>query len=87
MFDTPTQHPRISEKEKKYIIDNLPEATKEKKVPWVAILTSGPLWVAIVAHFGGVWGFLTMLTQAPSYFNYIHGWNVNAVYNYNLYYI
>ncbi|XP_014230094.1 putative inorganic phosphate cotransporter isoform X1 [Trichogramma pretiosum] len=47
-----------------------------KRVPWRAIMTSGPFWVTIVAHWGGVWGFITFMTQAPSYFKYVHGWNI-----------
>ncbi|XP_033226264.1 sialin isoform X2 [Belonocnema kinseyi] len=78
VFDSPDQHPRISMTERSYILENLSETNQEKKIPWKAIVTSGPLWIVIVAHFGGSWGFLTMMTQAPSYFNYIHGWDVNA---------
>ena len=89
VYDSPQQHPRISEEEKNHIVKSLAASTNEhddeisakrsKKVPWRAILTSGPFWVTIVAHWGGVWGFITFMTQAPSYFNYVQGWNINAV--------
>lgn len=78
VFDSPSQHPRISSTEKRYIIENLPISTQERRVPWKKILTSGPLWIGIVAQYGVAWGILTFMTQAPSYFNYIHGWNVHS---------
>ena len=80
IHDSPQQHPRISSEEKKYILDNLAESVddEEAKIPWKSILTSGPVWVTIVAQWSSAWGFLTLMTQAPSYFNFIHGWNINA---------
>ncbi|OXU26091.1 hypothetical protein TSAR_011161 [Trichomalopsis sarcophagae] len=87
VYDSPRQHPRITDDEKNYILKSLAESTdehnessdmKSKKVPWKAILTSGPFWVTILAHWGGLWGFITFMTQAPSYFNYVQGWNIQA---------
>lgn len=87
MYDTPQQHPRINDEEKSYIVkslaasrdDNDYSKSSEKRVPWRSILSSGPFWVTIIAHWGGVWGFITFMTQAPSYFNYVHGWDINTV--------
>ncbi|XP_043462317.1 sialin isoform X2 [Leptopilina heterotoma] len=78
VFDSPSEHPRISSSEKRFIIESLPLSSREENVPWRRILTSGPLWIAIIAQYGTTWGFLTFMTQAPSYFNYIHGWNINT---------
>ncbi|XP_012173723.2 sialin [Bombus terrestris] len=80
IHDSPQQHPRISDEEKKYILEHLGSSIDEKQtvIPWKHILTSGPVWVTIAAHWGGAWGFLTLMTQAPTYFNFIHGWNINA---------
>lgn len=30
----------------------------------------------VIGQFGGIWGLFTMMTQAPTYFRLIHGWNV-----------
>ncbi|XP_034186389.2 sialin-like [Osmia lignaria lignaria] len=81
VYDSPQQHPRISDKEKKYILDNLGDSVDEQetRIPWKSILTSRPVWVTIAANWSSGWGFLTLMTQAPSYFNFIHGWNINAV--------
>lgn len=43
----------------------------------MAILRSWPVWVVMIAQWGGIWGFFTLLTQAPTYFHSIHGWGVN----------
>ncbi|XP_076647837.1 sialin-like [Halictus rubicundus] len=80
VHDSPQQHPRITEDEKKYILDNLGTSVEEEVVaiPWKAILTSRSVWITTAAHWSTGWGFLTLMTQAPSYFNFIHGWNINA---------
>ncbi|XP_054016268.1 sialin [Hylaeus anthracinus] len=79
-YDSPQEHPRISEEEKKYIIDNIRETVDEEKseIPWKSILLSVPVWMTIAGQWGSGWGFLTLMTQTPSYFNFIHGWNINA---------
>lgn len=45
--------------------------------PWRAILTSRAVWVIGIAQWGGVWGLFTLMTQAPTYFKFIHGLNMN----------
>ncbi|XP_006620602.1 sialin isoform X2 [Apis dorsata] len=77
-FDTPQQHPRISDEEKKYILDSIADSVDEevKKVPWKSILTSIPVWVVIISQTGGGWALFTLLTHVPTYFSVIHGWNI-----------
>ncbi|XP_068081578.1 sialin isoform X5 [Anabrus simplex] len=78
VFDTPNDHPRISEKELKYIQSSCGRAVQKRKppIPWKSILTSVPMWMNIFAQWGGIWGLFTLLTQAPTFFRYIHGMNV-----------
>lgn len=80
VHDSPQQHPRISEEEKRYITESLAGSLEDQKteIPWRSIFLSGPVWITIIAHWAGAWGFLTLMTQAPTYFNFIHGWNINA---------
>ncbi|XP_076222681.1 sialin-like [Nomia melanderi] len=80
VHDSPQQHPRISEDEKNFILENLGTSVNEEetKIPWRAILLSGPVWVTIIAQWSIGWGFLTLMTQAPTYFNFIHGWDINT---------
>ncbi|XP_034942652.1 vesicular glutamate transporter 3-like isoform X2 [Chelonus insularis] len=81
VYDTPQQHPRISEKEKNYILDNLGTSVdheyQETSIPWRKILTSLPVWLTILSNWGAVWGYFTLMTQAPAYFKFIHGWSIN----------
>lgn len=81
VFDSPATHPRISMEERRYIELSLGDTVQKvgyhvSPTPWKAILRSAPVWVISVAQFGGVWGLFTLMTQAPTYFRTIHGWNV-----------
>lgn len=42
------------------------------------MLTSRVLYINIAAQFGVMFGVLTLLTQMPSYFKFIHGWGSEA---------
>lgn len=48
-------------------------------VPWKQILTSVPLYLNISVQTGGLWSLFTLLTHAPTYFRFIHGWNNRMV--------
>ncbi|KAL5022181.1 hypothetical protein ScPMuIL_001336 [Solemya velum] len=68
--DSPTEHPRISEGERYYINKSLHGKISDKKAestPWVAILTSVPVWAIIVTHTCANWGTYTFLTNIPTY--------------------
>ncbi|XP_063910758.1 sialin [Zophobas morio] len=80
VYDSPAKHPRISPEEKEYILESLGQSyTKQKApVPWKSIIFSVPVWMNILAQWGGIWGFFTLMTHAPTYFKFIHGWNIQA---------
>ncbi|XP_020280046.1 sialin [Pseudomyrmex gracilis] len=80
VYDSPQQHPRISDDEKNYIVENIADSVNEKniQIPWKSIILSKQVWIGIVAHWGMGWGFLTLMTQAPTYFTVIHGWHINT---------
>ncbi|KAL1516863.1 hypothetical protein ABEB36_000702 [Hypothenemus hampei] len=80
VHDSPSQHPRISSQEKEYILRSLGQSVAKKKapVPWAAILKNRTVWMNILAQWGGLWGLFTLMTQAPTYFKFIHGWNIKA---------
>ncbi|KAG1655420.1 Sialin [Nymphon striatum] len=68
--ETPETHTTISDTELDYIITSTggkTEVIQISNVPWKQILTSGPVWAIIVAHFSETWGFYTLLTELPSY--------------------
>ncbi|PSN34790.1 hypothetical protein C0J52_06210 [Blattella germanica] len=82
VYDSPAQHPRISEKEKSEITKKLGENNYSKQrlpTPWKKMLLSRPMWMNILAQWGNIWGLFTLMTQAPTYFKIIHGWDIRMV--------
>lgn len=83
VYDTPEEHPRIHPQERQFIRQSLGSSVshhseKRAAVPWKAMLTSRVLYINIAAQFGVMFGVLTLLTQMPSYFKFIHGWGSEA---------
>ncbi|XP_076624580.1 putative inorganic phosphate cotransporter [Colletes latitarsis] len=83
-FDSPSQHPRITEKERVYIEHNLMSAEekemldreKTQRTPWKAIFTSVPMWALIIVHCGQNWGYWTLITEMPIYMNAVLGFDI-----------
>ncbi|XP_064600100.1 sialin-like [Liolophura sinensis] len=72
--DTPVQHKRISEIEKRYITQGLKDTVNDESgqrvsVPWLRVMTSLPVWAIIVANTTSDWGAYTLLTGIPTYMN------------------
>lgn len=69
IYNEPSQHPRISNEELLMIRLNTSAARKGpgSQVPWVAIMTSMPMWAIAVAKFCGAWGNLMLMSKLPSY--------------------
>ncbi|XP_052873065.1 sialin-like [Anopheles cruzii] len=84
VYDSPAEHPRIHPNERKFIesslgISHQPERASEKHTgatPWKQIILSKAMWMTVVAQWGGIWGLFTLMTQAPTYFNNVHGWGI-----------
>ncbi|CAG2176128.1 unnamed protein product [Oppiella nova] len=73
VYESPDRHPYISTKELNFIRKGQgAEVVKERApTPWKKIWTSVPMWALIITHFGQNWGFLTVLTLLPTYFEKI----------------
>lgn len=72
-YNSPAEHPTINTAEKLYIETSLGH-TDEKATPptpWKAIFTSVPLWATFATQFGSNYCFWTLLTQIPTYMNYV----------------
>ena len=54
-------------------------STSAGYIPWRAILTSGPLWAIVVAHFSYNWTFYTLLTLLPTYMKEVLGFSIQQV--------
>ncbi|XP_052132104.1 putative inorganic phosphate cotransporter [Frankliniella occidentalis] len=69
--DSPAKHRGISHIERDYIQRSIGVNTrgqlKRTRTPWRAILTCVPLWATMLSHAGQSWGFLTFITEVPTY--------------------
>ena len=81
VYDSPSQHPRISQEEKMYIESSIEvqqqhaksslgnEELDNKAVPWKAMLTSKVVWSVAIAHLASNWGVYQMNSLLPTYLN------------------
>lgn len=76
--DTPPQHPRIKENEKKLIEDSMQGkvSTQKSYPPATALLKSAPFWSLLFLHYGSLWGMYFLLTAAPKFMNEVLGFNL-----------
>ncbi|KAM3959615.1 sialin [Aphomia sociella] len=79
VYDTPAQHPRISEEERNFLMDVLPQENSNKgnmPVPWRSMLSSPPVWAIIFTHGASVFGYFTVVNQLPTYIESILHYNI-----------
>lgn len=81
VYDTPSQHPRITGNELDYILQHLESktTTATANVPWRSILTSLPVWSTALAKFAGSWGYYMLLTKLPAYMDDVHRLSIENV--------
>lgn len=73
MYDSPSQHPRISSEEREYLGKALAGVVADRKLstPWRKLLTSGQVWLNILANFAFMWIFLLAQVYFPMYFRVV----------------
>ncbi|KAI4490216.1 hypothetical protein M0802_010850 [Mischocyttarus mexicanus] len=78
VYDSPSQHPRISVEERNYIEESIgtTSSIKHFPVPWKSIFTSLPVWAILITHACSVFGYFTMVDQLPTYMKYILNFNI-----------
>lgn len=76
--NSPVEHRSISPEERNFIESSLGNQDHSKKIvtPWMAILTSAPMFALIIAHCSHNWGFWTLLTEMPSYMKSVLGLDI-----------
>lgn len=76
--DTPLQHPRIKEAEKKFIEDSFQGnvSTRKSSAPLWELAKSLPFWSLLLLHYGSLWGMYFLLTAAPKFMNEVLGFNL-----------
>ncbi|XP_068617628.1 uncharacterized transporter slc-17.2-like [Battus philenor] len=84
VYDSPMKHPRISDSEKKYILDaigdKVNQSTKDTKIvpPFRSIVTSFPFLAMVVLHYGSNWGLYFVMTAAPKFVSSALGFNLTS---------
>ena len=76
VYDDPVHHPFISKTEREAIKEALGQdfdSSKDRSVPWKAILTSIPFMGLMITDSGNTWGLWTLSTNGPTYMKYILG--------------
>ncbi|XP_025989174.1 putative inorganic phosphate cotransporter isoform X3 [Solenopsis invicta] len=78
VFDSPSQHPRISAEERHFIESAIGTTTTAKPlpIPWRALITSGPVWAIVITHACSVFSYHTIVNQLPTYMKYILHFNI-----------
>ncbi|KAL0821741.1 hypothetical protein ABMA28_005164 [Loxostege sticticalis] len=78
--DTPADHPRITDSERKYILEALGDKVKKIKglPPLKSIVTSFPFLAMVVLHYGNLWGLYFIMTVGPKFVSSVLGFELSA---------
>ncbi len=76
VFETPDEHPDISDEERALLASNQPPQGADAKIPWKLLLTSPPVWALLVTFFCTSWTLYVFLSWMPSYFASVHDLNI-----------
>ncbi|XP_048250788.1 uncharacterized transporter slc-17.2-like [Haliotis rufescens] len=73
---TPAQHPRITKRERNYIITSIGEKQQTFSTPWAALLKSPALWACLTAQVCSNWITYTLLTNIPTFLKEVLDFNI-----------
>ncbi|XP_046559193.1 uncharacterized transporter slc-17.2-like isoform X1 [Haliotis rubra] len=73
---TPAEHPRITKRERNYIISSIGEKQTSYSTPWAALLKSPATWACLVAQVCANWISYTLLTNLPTYLKEVLDFNI-----------
>ncbi|XP_052126714.1 sialin [Frankliniella occidentalis] len=81
IYDSPAQHPRISDEERRFIEQALGDSVRSKEkeslpVPWRQVLSSGPVWAIVLSHVASIYGFFTVVNQLPTFMKKVLHFNI-----------
>ncbi|XP_038222250.1 sialin isoform X2 [Zerene cesonia] len=78
VYDSPAQHPRISDHERNYLMKALPQDNNKghNPVPWRSLLSSPAVWAIVITHGASVFGYFTVVNQLPTYIESILKYNI-----------
>jgi ACS family sodium-dependent inorganic phosphate cotransporter len=80
VYDSPNQHPRISQREKQTIESEIEVNNAKPKqfnqIPWKQIAKSGPVWAITAGQVATFLGYTTCLNEMPSYLDQVLHLNI-----------
>ncbi len=78
-FRSPSEHPRLSDEERAYIVSDQPVHTGGAPRPWLALFAHRQTWALIVARFftDPIWWFL--ISWLPSYLKNERGFSLSLI--------
>ncbi|XP_049766321.1 sialin-like [Schistocerca cancellata] len=92
IYDEPESHPRITEKEKDFLLTHtgrdLTESKEKKELekeddlirnPWPLILTCPAMWAHNIISIGGAWVNYTLLSELPTYMENILHYDIDEL--------
>lgn len=76
VYDSPAQHPRISDAERNEIETKIKEGQgsgmKPKHIPWRSFFTSMPVWAIALTHGCSVYSYFTLVNQLPLFMKEVY---------------
>lgn len=83
VYNTPEEHPRIKQKEKMKILQEIQirkeiNWNKPKNIPWIKLFTCTKLWAVWITQISVEFTFFTFLSQMPAYLNDILHFDINS---------
>lgn len=66
---TPDKHPDVTPAELEQIREGVAEDDGVVTLPWKRVLTCGPVWAIVVAHFCNNWSLYVLLSWLPTFVN------------------
>ncbi|KAG8182755.1 hypothetical protein JTE90_023393 [Oedothorax gibbosus] len=84
VYNSPSQHPRITDSERMYIIENQETDLSKKRpfTPWRAILTSVPFYAMVAGVFGNFWAAGHFLSVHPTFLGTILHFSIQELFQY-----
>ncbi|VVC25990.1 Major facilitator superfamily,Major facilitator superfamily domain [Cinara cedri] len=81
VYDTPAEHPYISERELVSITSSLTNVVSSVKlpIPWKYVFSCVPFWVALSIQWSTGWALHTLMTQTPTYLDLMFSWNPQKI--------
>ncbi|XP_034936137.1 putative inorganic phosphate cotransporter isoform X2 [Chelonus insularis] len=79
-YNNPSEHPFISDHEKKFLHERLSTHTHKKppNTPWRHVFSAKPVWALIAAQIGHDWGLFTMITDLPKYMSSVLKFSIKS---------